>query len=324
MVALDAAGPTDVFSAATHLLERNGYANEGYSLTFSALTPGPITCDSGLVMYASTAVGLFDSDVLLVPGGPDVEALVADEDAINAVRIAATRARRIVSVCSGAFLLAACGLLDGKRATTHWATASHLAEEYPNVFVEADAIYIEDGNIFTSAGVTAGIDLALALVENDYGPALALEIARMLLLYRHRPGHQSQFSAPLAAQAKAKSRFAELITWIEEHITEDLSIAVLAEHACMSPRTFSRIFPSETGLSPGRFVERVRIDRAREFIESGMQSFDEVAQQAGFGREERLRRAFLRQLGVSPAQYRAHYITGEQYDNRTHIRNIHI
>ena len=307
MLALDVTGPTDVFQAANELLSSDGRGQEGYELVFSALEPGPVPTSSGLRLHADGRGGMQATDSLLVPGGMVAEAVSCDPTIVQAVRLAAQQTQRIVSICSGAFLLAAAGLLDGHRVTTHWKVTERLAECYPEVCVEPDAIYIQDGNIATSAGVTAGIDLALALVEDDYGPTLAIEVARFLLLYRRRPGNQSQFSTPLAMQAKAGKRFKDLIDWAETHLNQNLTVERLAEQAHMSPRTFARIFPSETGMSPGRFIEQLRIDRARELLESGAEGLESVAHESGFGREERLRRAFQRRLGISPAQYRAHF-----------------
>ncbi len=206
-------------------------------------------------------------------------------------------------------MLAACGLLDGKRAATHWLAASRLAERYPQIQVEADAIFVRDGNTSTSGGVTAGIDLALDMVEEDYGDRLAGDVARMLLLYRRRPGNQSQYSAVLAAQAHA-GRFAGLVQWMEANIDGDLTVERLAEVAHMSPRSFARVFPAETGSSPARFVEGLRLSRARELVESGVDSFAEVARLSGFGSEDRLRKTFARRLGISPYQYRRHFLRG--------------
>ncbi|WP_394699849.1 GlxA family transcriptional regulator [uncultured Pseudodesulfovibrio sp.] len=324
MVALDVAGPLDVFQAADELLARNGRRADGYELRFAANEPGPIATSSGLCLLAEVYPGLLDVDTLLVPGGLAAEKASRDAAHVLDVQASALRARRVASVCSGAFLLAAAGLLDERRATTHWAVADRLAELYPEVRLDADAIYVQDGPIATSAGVTAGIDLALAMVEDDYGPALAIEVARLLLLYRRRPGNQSQFSAALALQAKAGERFKPLIDWVEGHLDQNLTVDRLAEEAHMSSRTFARIFPSETGMSPGRFIEQMRIDRARELLESGAEGLDQIALESGFGREERLRRAFQRRLGISPAQYRAHFQQGEYHDQRSHLRDIHL
>ncbi len=324
VVSLDVTGPLEVFSSATELLHHDGRLNEGYVPAFSSLCPGAVKTSSGLVLNADVRPGLKERSILLVPGGLVAENTSTDPEVIRAIRAAARKADRIVSVCSGAFILAACDLLEGRRATTHWLVADRLAELYPNITVEADAIYVQDGHISTSAGVTAGIDLALALVEEDYGPSLAIEVARVLLLYRRRPGHQSQFSTLLSIQAKAVEKFSGLVKWMEDNLDQNLTVERLADQVHMSPRTFARIFPSETGMSPARFVEQMRIDRARELIESGTEALEAVAQESGFGREERLRRAFLRRLGISPAQYRAHFIKGELNDKTTHLRDIHL
>jgi transcriptional regulator GlxA family with amidase domain len=308
MVALDVTGPLDVFHAADGLLEREGRGKDGYELSFSANEPGPVPTSSGLRLHVDVRPGARAVDTLLVPGGLAAEGVSEEAVHVAAVRAAARKAKRVVSVCTGAFLLAAAGLLDGRRATTHWVAADRLAERYPQIRLDADAIYVRDGDIATSAGVTAGIDLALAMVEEDYGPALAIEVARLLLLYRRRPGNQSQFSSTLAMQARAGERFKPLLDWVETRLDQNLTVDRLAEKANMSSRTFARIFPSETGMSPGRFVEQMRIDRARELLESGAEGLERIALESGFGREERLRRAFQRRLGISPAQYRAHFL----------------
>jgi len=324
MLALDVTGPMDVFHSSTELLYQKGRSEDGYELIFSALEPGPVPTSSGLRLHAETTPGTQKVNSLLVPGGMGTEKVSADFAIVHAVGLAAQKAERVVSICSGAFLLAAAGLLDNHRVTTHWLATDRLAELYPSIRVDPDAIYVQDGNISTSAGVTAGIDLALALVEDDYGPELAIEVARRLLLYRRRPGNQSQFSTPLAMQAKAIKRFTALFDWVETHLDENITVEHMAEQAHMSPRTFARIFPSETGMSPGRFIEQLRIDRARELLETGVQGLENVARESGFGREERLRRAFQRRLGISPAQYRAHFIKGEQHEKESYIRNIHL
>ncbi|QJB58353.1 GlxA family transcriptional regulator [Pseudodesulfovibrio sp. zrk46] len=324
MVALDVSGPLEVFHAADEMLSRNGREEDGYELIFSAIRPGPVPTSSGLRFHADVRPGMAEVDTLLVPGGMVAEAVSTEPSVADAVRKAAGKARRVVSVCTGAFLLAAAGVLDGRRVTTHWMMTDRLAELYPDIQMEADAIYVQDGDVATSAGVTAGIDLALAMVEDDYGPDLAIEVARLLLLYRRRPGSQSQFSATLALQAKVGKRFKPLMDWVETHLDQKLTVEQLAEKAHMSPRTFARIFPSETGMSPARFIEQMRIDRARELLESGAEGLEHVALEAGFGREERLRRAFQRRLGVSPAQYRAHFTKGEYYDQRSYLRDIHL
>lgn len=311
MVSLDLSGPLEVFATATDLLERNNKGGQGYAPVFAACAPGPVRTSSGLTLMADAALESVAPDMLIVPGAKDAQAAAKNPQLMQQVRSAAARSNRVVSVCSGAFILAACGLLHGKRATTHWLVADRLAALYPQITVEPDAIFVRDGNISTSGGVTAGIDLALDLVEEDYGDRLAVEVARVLLLYRRRPGNQSQYSSVLAAQTDA-GRFAPLVRWMEAHLCEPLTVEQLAEMAHMSCRSFARVFPVETGSSPARFVEGLRISHARELLEAGADTMADVAQLAGFGSEERLRKAFMRRLGVSPNQYRRHFFAGEK------------
>lgn len=311
IVSLDVSGPLEVFATATELLARGNNKDRGYEPVFAACTPGPVRTSSGLELTAHTALDQVAADILVVPGAPDAEAAAKDPQIIEQVSVAVAKAGRVAGVCSGAFILAACGVLHGKRAATHWLVADRLAELYPQTAVEPDAIFVRDGRVSTSGGVTAGIDLALDMVEEDHGDRLALEVARVLLLYRRRPGNQSQFSSVLAAQVNAR-RFAPLIRWVEANLENNLTVECLAEQANMSPRSFARVFPAETGSSPARFVEGLRITRARELIEAGTEPFASVAQQAGFGSEERLRNAFIRRLGLSPHQYRCHFFKGEQ------------
>jgi transcriptional regulator GlxA family with amidase domain len=212
-------------------------------------------------------------------------------------------------VCTGAFLLAKAGLLDGRRATTHWASCAELARRYPDTRVEPDPIFVRDGNVFTSAGVTAGMDLTLALVEDDLGREVALEAARWLVVFLKRPGGQAQFSAQLAAQTADRAPLRELQAWIPDHLDEDLSVAALARRACMSDRNFARAFRRETGMTPAAYVEAARVERARIALESGDLAVEEVARQAGFGTVETMRRAFRRRVGVSPINYRARFRT---------------
>ena len=306
LVSLDVSGPLEVFAAATEILARSNKQNRGYAPVFAACAPGPVRTSAGLELMAEEALEHVAADILVVPGAPDAETAAKNPQIIRQVSAAAARAGRVASVCSGAFILAACGLLHGKRAATHWLVADRLAELYPQTVVEPDAIFVRDGSVSTSGGVTAGIDLALDMVEEDHGERLALEVARVLLLYRRRPGNQSQFSSALAAQVNA-GRFAPLIRWVEDNLDHNLTVECLAEMAHMSPRSFARVFPTQTGSSPARFVEGLRLTKARELIEAGTESFATVAQLAGFGSEERLRNAFIRRLGLSPHQYRSHF-----------------
>ncbi|WP_353116912.1 helix-turn-helix domain-containing protein [Nitratidesulfovibrio sp.] len=314
-VGLDLAGPLDVFSCAARLAERQGRPVP-YRCHFAAQAVGPVVSASGLSVLADTPPDMCEKDrsgpggfaphTLVVPGGVTPGREGDAPDLCCMVSGLAARSRRVVSVCTGALLLAACGLLDGRRATTHWQACARLAA-YPAVRVEPDAIFVRDGGVVTSAGVTAGIDLALHLVEEDLGPATAMEVARLLVVYRRRVGNQSQFSAPLRAQARAGARFGPLHAWMEARLGEDLGVERLAGQAHMSPRHFARVFPQETGMSPARYVEQLRLDRARELLESGEAHMQTVAVAAGFGSEERLRRAFQRRMGVTPSQYLEHF-----------------
>jgi transcriptional regulator GlxA family with amidase domain len=243
-------------------------------------------------------------DTLVVPGGPGVHGAARDARHVDWVRRRATAARRAGSVCTGAFLVAATGLLDGRPATTHWRECDRLARGFPQVRVDADAIFIRDGKIFTSAGVTAGIDLALALIEEDLGRALAMRVARHLVVYARRPGGQSQFSETLRAQSVDDGTFDALHEWIAANLDADLSVDALAARAGMSARHFARVYRAKTGLTPAKAVARLRLEAARRQLEGVEARIGTVAHAAGFGDSDRLRRTFHRHLGVSPRAYR--------------------
>ena len=230
-----------------------------------------------------------------------------DEALISWLRLAARRSRRVGSVCTGAFLLARAGLLDGRRATTHWTACSALRRTYPTVEVESDPIFVRDGNVYTSAGVSAGIDLALALVEEDLGSSAALAVARELVLFIRRPGGQAQFSAGLAGQSAQRPSLRALQDWIADHLDADLSVAALAERSFMSQRNFARVFAGEVGMTPAAYVESLRLERARTLLESTDAQLEEVAARCGFGTVETLRRTFGRRLDVSPSDYRSRF-----------------
>jgi transcriptional regulator GlxA family with amidase domain len=314
---LDVIGPMEVFSIADRLAQ--GEASEGalpidrtpvrYQLEIAALAPGPIAGTSGLALMATRSLAAVRGaiDTLIVPGGAGVGPASRDPRMVAAVQRLARRARRTVSVCSGAFLLAQAGLLDGKRATTHWAACASLARRFPAVTVEPDPIFVRDGDVATSAGVTAGMDLALALVEEDCGPEVALAVARWLVLFVRRPGGQSQFSVQLAGQAAERRPLRELQGYIADQPAADLSVPALAARAGMSPRHFARMFTAEVGTTPAAYVERARVEVARRLLEQGERSIDEVAAAAGFGSTETLRRAFSRLLGVAPKDYRRRF-----------------
>lgn len=303
---LDVAGPVQVFASANDLVVSAGgpppyllnvVAQGGEGATASAgvtLSAGPLTKDGDTV------------DTLLVAGGEGAQAAAENPLLVNWVRQRATRARRVASVCTGAFLLAAAGLLDGRRAATHWKYCAELARRFPAVHVEPDPIFVCDGSVWTSAGVTAGIDLALALVEEDLGRSLALAVARYLVVFLKRPGGQAQFSAALALQA-ADDRFGALHDWINSHLSDDLSLAVLAERAGMSERSFSRHYAQATGQTPARAIERLRVEAARRLLSESRTPVKRVAQRCGFGSEETMRRSFLRLLAVTPQDYRSRF-----------------
>ena len=298
---LDVTGPAEVFASAASVA-----GGDVAAYTIEVVAPGgaPIPTDSG---YAIAPAGALEAvrgpiDTLLVAGGAG--ARHASAETVARVRRLAARADRVASVCTGAYVLAAAGLLDGRRATTHWSWCDDLQRRHPAVTVERDPIFVVDGPVRTSAGVTAGMDLALALVEEDLGPRVALEVARWLVVFVKRPGGQAQFSVQLAAQSAERSPLRELQAWIADHIDADLSVPALAARACMSDRHFARAFKAETGVTPAVYVESLRVERARLALESRAAPIDAVAARCGFGTVETLRRAFARRLGVSPAAYR--------------------
>jgi transcriptional regulator GlxA family with amidase domain len=243
-------------------------------------------------------------DTLVVAGGVGTREAVGDAQLVAWVAAAAARARRTTSVCTGAYLLAEAGLLAGRSATTHWRWCEPLARRHPDVALDGDAIYVHDGDVWTSAGVTAGIDLALALVEEDVGRDVALAVAQELVVFLRRPGGQSQFSRALAAQQATRPALRELQGWIAGHLDADLSVAALASRVNLTERSFSRAFRREVGQSPAAYVESLRIERARMLLEDGAESLEAVARATGFASPEVLRRAFHRRVGVSPAAYR--------------------
>jgi transcriptional regulator GlxA family with amidase domain len=245
-------------------------------------------------------------DTLLVAGGQGVEAAAADPALVGWVQQRAAEARRVASVCTGAFLLAAAGLLDGRRAVTHWQYCAELARRFPAVRVEPDPIFLCDDGVWTSAGVTAGIDLALALVEADLGRSVALAVARYMVVFLKRPGGQAQFSAALELQS-ADDTFGALHDWISGHLSDDLSLSILAGRAGMSERSFSRHYAEATGQTPARAIERLRVEAARRMLSESRTPVKRIAQRCGFGSEETMRRGFLRLLAVTPQNYRARF-----------------
>ena len=309
---LDIAGPAQVFASARDLAAHAGLPDP-YRLSLVSPRGGSIATSSGLALATTPLASLKTEpiDTLIAVGGFGSRAAIHEGALIRWIARRALRARRVCAVCTGAFLLAEAGLLDGKRAVTHWRACDELGRRYPRVAVEPDAIFLRDGKIWTSAGVTAGIDLALALVEEDLGRAMALRVARHLVVFLKRPGGQSQFSAMLESQAQGDGAFADLHDWMAQHLAGDLGVEALAARARMSPRNFARVYAKRMGTTPAKAVERLRVDAARRLLEESTASIESIARRCGFGDEERLRRSFLRSLGVPPRHYRARFTRPE-------------
>jgi transcriptional regulator GlxA family with amidase domain len=319
---LDVTGPYEVFSIANRVAGGNAYSVEIVAPTGEALRTG-----SGLTIVPDRATSAVRGpiDTLVVAGGEGVLGAIEDERLVRWVKRAAARSRRVTSVCTGAFMLARAGLLDGRRAATHWASADDLARRHPEVEVDSEAIFVRDGDVWTSAGVTAGMDLALALVEDDLGRRVALETGRWLVVFVQRPGGQSQFSPHLRAQVAERRPLRDLQEWMTANLDEDLSVPALAARACMSERNFARAFSREVGLTPGAYVEALRVDHARLRLESTGQQLAAVARDCGFGTVETMRRAFHRRLGVGPAAYRDRFNTtgDDDADRNPAVRPLH-
>jgi transcriptional regulator GlxA family with amidase domain len=308
---LDVTGPLEVFAMASRGLELAGREG-GYQSELVAARRGPIECGSGLRLLADAAFAdvLGEIDTLCVAGGEGTREAVRDGRVAAFLARLAPRARRVAGICSGAFLLAQAGLLAGRRATTHWASCELLGRLYPDVRVESDRIFVRDGPVYTSAGVTAGIDLALALVEEDCGREVALGVARRLVVFLKRPGGQSQFSTQLAAQLAERPALRELQLYVLEHPEAPHGVEALARRVGMSPRHFARVFTRELGVTPARYVEQVRVEAARRRLEESGGGVEQVAHGCGFGSPETMRRAFLRSLRVSPSEYRRRFRPG--------------
>jgi transcriptional regulator GlxA family with amidase domain len=303
---LDVTGPLQVFAYANRIAEEAGAAPP-YAPVVVAPGGVAITASAGLAFVTAPLATTGDApDTLIVAGGQGVTTASADPALVEWVRHRAGQTRRVASVCTGAFLLAAAGVLDGKRAATHWAHCAELARRFPAVQVEPDPIFVRDGSVWTSAGVTSGIDLTLALVEEDLGRTMALTVARHLVVFLKRPGGQAQFSASLSLQA-VEDVFGPLHAWIGAHLADELSLPVLAREAGMSERSFGRHYAEATGLTPARAVERLRVEAARQLLSESRTPVKRVAQRCGFGSEETMRRSFLRLLSATPQEYRARF-----------------
>jgi transcriptional regulator GlxA family with amidase domain len=309
VVALDAVGPADVFGAANILRRHEDpAASREYDVTFVGAREGSIRTSTGFGLAAGLSVrnAAPAFDTLIVPGAlepRDGEAALAIPEVTPWLLRSARESRRVASICTGAMILADLGLLGGRRATTHWAYCDRLQAAFPAVEVEPDSLWIKDGKVYTSAGITAGMDLALALVEEDLGRRFALEVARVMVMFLKRPGGQSQFSSELISQLVSPDRLEDLVEWIRDHLDRPLTIEDLARRAAMSPRNFQRIFTRQCGLPPAKFVERLRVERARVIIEDTSLSMAEIATKGGFDSEQRMRRSFQRVLGINPADH---------------------
>lgn len=305
---LDVTGPYQVFVRAAEIYVREHKSHKApYNALLASTTRSRVVrTNCGLALTGDQTYHTLREpiDTLLIAGGTGVENAARDKELILWLQKAAARVRRVGSICTGAFLLASAGLLDGKRAATHWKWAGKLAAQFKRTTVDPDPIYIRDGNTYTTAGVTAGMDLALALVEEDLGAPIALKVARELVLYLRRSGGQSQFSTALSLQASDRKEIEEIRSWALDNLNQDLPVEKLAAKAGMSPRNFARIFLKDTGTTPARFVERIRVEAARRRLEESRDKLDKIASDCGFGSIQGLRRSFLRTLNVPPNDYR--------------------
>jgi transcriptional regulator GlxA family with amidase domain len=299
---LDVAGPLDAFAAA------NASRPQSYTVTTVSLTGTELVTESGLKITPDCALDEVPAiDTLLVPGGAGLRRPGVAESVAEALRSRVQSCRRMVSVCTGIYALASSGLLDGRRATTHWRFAEDVARRFPALRLDSDKIFIKDGQFYSSAGITAAIDLSLALIEEDFGPQLALAVARDLVVYVKRSGGQRQFSEPLKFQARASDRFADLAAWIAANLTADLSIEKLAARAALSPRQFNRRFTEAFGSNPSAKIEALRLDAARDHLTGSNATVEAIAAGVGFRSADAFRRAFDRRFGLSPSDYRRRF-----------------
>jgi transcriptional regulator GlxA family with amidase domain len=311
MMALDVVGPADVFGLANLLSRReNPSARQEYQVFLVGPRAGSIRTGTGFGIAADLSLQKADApfDTLIVPGGyehDDADAVLAIRSVTRWLLRSARKSRRVASICTGAMILAKLGLLDGRSATTHWAFCDQLRADFPSIDVKPDSLWVKDDKIYTSAGITAGMDLALALVEEDLGRRFALELARMLVMFLKRPGGQSQFSSELISQIASPDRLEDLVEWIHDHLDRPLTIEALAQRSKMSARNFQRVFTRQCGMPPAKFIERLRVERARVVIEDTGLSMNEVARKSGFDDEQRMRRSFRRVLGINPADHAA-------------------
>jgi len=303
---LDITGPHEVFSSA-RVFQQKYETSKLYEVFLISKSLQPVKMSSGMsIMPDYDFKNCPDSlDTLIVPGAEDIEQPLGDNELLSWIEEQSSKVRRLVSICTGAFLLAKLGLLNGKHITTHWAYCENMQKIFPQLSIESDSIFIKEDNIYTSAGVTAGIDLSLSLVEEDVGKKVAMSVARKLVVFYKRPGGQKQFSEFIESQSNV--HFSALIDWVIENLSTDLTIETLAERANMSPRNFTRKFKSELGETPAKFVEHLRISQARMLLENKCAILKSIANQCGFKSEEQMRRAFQRELCVTPKDYRTRF-----------------
>lgn len=305
---LDLTGPFTVFWSASLFAAQQ--AGRTYDRRVASVRGGPVETADGLTLLCEP-LSNFDTaqiDTLVVPGALEMDSVIADPELVGWLSQHASRARRVCSVCTGTFLLAETGLLDGKRVVTHWASVESLRARYPRLHVDANAIFVQDGSVWSSAGVSAGIDLALALVQDDLGRDVAMSVARQLVVYMKRPGGQSQFSELMQSPRPGADAFAELHEWLSHHLDDEtLSVDTLARHACMSARNFARVYKTKTGRTPAKAIELFRLESARRLLEDTDERIEAIARRTGFGDEDRMRNTFQRHLNVSPRDYRARF-----------------
>lgn len=310
VTALDLTGPAEAFAVA-NVTDEAGHKRPGYEIVVIGVDDAPFTAESGIAMQPrETLKTCGPIDTVVVPGGFGLRRPETNARVVAWLKRRARTLRRIASVCTGIYGLAPTGLLDGRRATTHWAFAEDVARKFPQLTVDADAVFIKQGNVYTSAGITAGIDLAVALIQEDFGPQVALGVARELVMYLKRPGGQEQFSEPLKFQIEAKDGFADLVAWMNGHLRADLSVEALARRVSLCPRHFARRFRAMTGRPPATYVEELRLNEARSRLASTRQTVEQVAASVGFSSADVFRRAFERRYRVTPTLYRQGFGSG--------------
>lgn len=310
---LDVAGPLEVFSKTVDFLKLYlPHIDESYTIhVLSTQQSKVVTTSSGLPIICEGGIKSinYEVDTVLVSGIPNAPDNMVSKEVLGWLKLHVNKVRRMGSICAGAFILAEAGILNGRRATTHWRVCEKLARLYPKIKVEKDPIFVKDGNVYTSAGISTGMDLALAMVEEDFGKDIALSVARQLVLYLKRPGNQSQFSIVLTHQKVDHQPISELQDWIIDHLEEPLSVESLAEKAAMSPRNFARVFLRETGITPAKYIEKLRLEAARRRLEETQLTLEEISNECGVGNADALRRLFLRHMRTTPSDYRRSFTT---------------